>query len=48
MLDESPSEITMLGVEPKVDYWPKVTKRTPVTENIVYPGVGSELFHGEK
>jgi catechol 2,3-dioxygenase-like lactoylglutathione lyase family enzyme len=46
--DSSPSTITKEGPEPHFDKWPKVVKATPKKEWIVYPGAGSELFHGKK
>jgi len=48
MIDESPSQITQEGPEPRPEVWPKVTRPTPVSERVVYPGAGSELFHGKK
>lgn len=46
--DSAPSTITKEGSEPRLDKWPKVVKATPKKEWIVYPGAGSELFHGKK
>ncbi len=48
MKDVSPSETAREGPEPNWDRWPKVERRTQVRERIVYPGAGSELFHGTK
>ncbi|TAL23154.1 MAG: VOC family protein [Nitrospirae bacterium] len=48
MIDKSPSVITKEGSEPNPDKWPKVKRPTPVNERRVYPGAGSELFHGIK
>jgi len=48
MRDESPSKITLEGADPKLDFWPEVTKETLRSERVVYPGAGSELFHGKK
>ena len=48
MRDESPSKVTLEGVDPKLDFWSGVTKKTPEPERVVYPGAGSELFHGKK
>jgi len=48
MRDEAPSQITREGPEPQVDVWPEVERPTPPSERIVYPGAGSELFHGKK
>jgi catechol 2,3-dioxygenase-like lactoylglutathione lyase family enzyme len=46
--DSAPSPTTKEGSEPHYDKWPKVEKATPKKEWIVYPGAGSELFHGKK
>ena len=48
MKDSAPSAITQEGSEPQLDKWPSVTHFTSETEWIVYPGAGSELFHGIK
>lgn len=48
MRDTAPSKITLEGAEPSAGIWPKVTIPTPESERIVYPGAGSELFHGKK
>lgn len=48
MKDILPSEITQEGADPVLGVWPKVIKRTPENEWAVYPGAGSELFHGIK
>ena len=48
MKDSVPSAITQEGSEPKLDRWPSVKRYTPKNEWIVYPGAGSELFHGIK
>jgi len=48
MKDQSPSQVTLEGAEPNAEFWPKVKKRTPISERVVYPGAGSELFHGRK
>jgi catechol 2,3-dioxygenase-like lactoylglutathione lyase family enzyme len=48
MKDRAPSQITLEGVESQSSIWPKVTMPTPKSERIVYPGAGSELFHGKK
>jgi catechol 2,3-dioxygenase-like lactoylglutathione lyase family enzyme len=36
------------GAGPRPGIWPEVRKPTPRNEWIVYPGAGSELFHGKK
>lgn len=48
MRDQAVSRITQEGAEPRLEAWPKVTNRTPPSERVVYPGAGSELFHGKK
>jgi catechol 2,3-dioxygenase-like lactoylglutathione lyase family enzyme len=48
MRDRTPSRVTMEGAEPQVGTWPKVKRPTPASERVVYPGAGSELFHGRK
>lgn len=46
MADVQPSDVTREGAEPDPDQWPEVEKATPPEERAVYPGAGSELFHG--
>ena len=48
MRDRQPSAITREGAEPRRDVWPEVTQPTPPSARVVYPGAGSELFHGKK
>ncbi len=48
MADAVPSAVAKEGSEPLVDKWPPVPKHTPPKERKVYPGAGSELFHGVK
>ena len=48
MRDIKPSGITVEGPEPHFDKWPRVERPTPASERTVYPGAGSELFHGKK
>jgi len=48
MADSDPSAITREGPEPNYAKWPRVKQPTPKTERKVYPGAGSELFHGIK
>lgn len=48
MKDAALSETTQEGAEPQSGRWPEVTKPTPKAQRIVYPGAGSELFHGKK
>jgi catechol 2,3-dioxygenase-like lactoylglutathione lyase family enzyme len=48
MKDRAPSRVTLEGAEPHSEVWPGVERPTPVSERVVYPGAGSELFHGKK
>jgi len=48
MRDATPSPITQEGPEPNPKAWPAVANSTPKEKRKVYPGVGSELFHGIK
>jgi len=48
MEDSAPSRVTQEGAEPQPGKWPEVTRTTPETQRVVYPGAGSELFHGKK
>ncbi len=48
MRDRVPSSLTREGAEPRPDKWPAVKNPTPALERVVYPGAGSELFHGKK
>ncbi len=48
MRNRAPSTVTLEGAEPQMEAWPKVETATPASERVVYPGAGSELFHGKK
>ena len=48
MADRDRSPIAQEGTEPQAGKWPAVTKPTPKQERKIYPGAGSELFHGKK
>ena len=48
MRDVAPSQVTREGAEPQVGKWPQVERRASLAERVVYPGAGSELFHGKK
>ncbi len=48
MRDKVPSSLAREGAEPHPDKWPAVKNPTPPSERVVYPGAGSELFHGKK
>ncbi len=45
MGDRQPVKAALEGSEPQ-DMWPKVKHPTRPEERMVYPGAGSELFHG--
>jgi len=47
MKDKTPTQITLEGTEPQWDKWPEVKEATPANERQVFPGAGSELFHGK-
>jgi catechol 2,3-dioxygenase-like lactoylglutathione lyase family enzyme len=48
MADKAPSAITQEGPEPQPGHWPAVASPTPKGERSIYPGAGSEYFHGKK
>ncbi|MCK8602031.1 VOC family protein [Desulfoferrobacter suflitae] len=48
MKDASPSTVTKEGPQPQMQKWPQVGRPTPVQERKIYPGAGSELFHGKE
>lgn len=48
MEDSAPSQVTREGAEPQAGKWPDVQRPTPRAERVVYPGAGSELFHGKR
>ena len=48
MKDTVPSAVTREGPNPHPEKWLPVTVPTPKEERRVYPGAGSELFHGIK
>jgi catechol 2,3-dioxygenase-like lactoylglutathione lyase family enzyme len=48
MADKAPSEITKEGPEPQPGQWPAVASPTPKGDRSIYPGAGSEYFHGKK
>jgi catechol 2,3-dioxygenase-like lactoylglutathione lyase family enzyme len=47
MRDRVPVQAAGEGAEPRPETWPEVERPTPVSERVVYPGAGSELFHGK-
>ena len=48
MADKAPSEIPREGPQPQTGQWPAVARPTPKGDRTVYPGAGSEYFHGKK
>ena len=48
MADQEPTQTAQEGSEPQPNRWPPVSHPTPKQERKVYPGAGSELFHGKK
>lgn len=46
--DTAPSAVTREGSEPRADRWPQVDRPTAKSERKIYPGAGSELFHGQE
>jgi catechol 2,3-dioxygenase-like lactoylglutathione lyase family enzyme len=48
MADRQPTALAQEGPEPRFDQWPEVTNATPRSGRKIYPGAGSELFHGKK
>lgn len=48
MADSHPSDTTREGSEPQAAVWPAVPSATPKSERRIYPGAGSELYHGTK
>jgi len=48
MADRQPSAITTDGSEPQHGTWPEVRMPTPREHRKIYPGAGTELFHGVK
>ena len=48
IVDANPSPVTLEGSNPTPSIWPAVTAPTPKSLRTVYPGAGSELYHGKK
>jgi catechol 2,3-dioxygenase-like lactoylglutathione lyase family enzyme len=46
--DTAPSRVAQEGPESNTAIWPEVSAPTPEDRRKVYPGAGSELFHGIK
>jgi len=48
LADTAPSPVTQEGPEHQAAIWPELSTPTPKEKRRVYPGAGSELFHGIK
>lgn len=48
MGDIEPTALAKEGPEPQSGRWPDVTRPTPPAQRRIYPGAGSELYHGKK
>ena len=48
MGDKQPTVLAREGDKPQPDRWPAVEKPTPTSQRRIYPGAGTELFHGKK
>ena len=48
MGDIQPTKLALEGDKPQSGRWPEVEKPTPPSEQHIYPGAGTELFHGKK
>ena len=48
MADRDPSDVAREGANPVLGKWPTVKASTPKEQRKVYPGQGSEFFHGKK
>ena len=47
MLDAHPTDVASEGPNPDFGKWPEVAGPTSENERKVYPGIGSEYFHGK-
>lgn len=48
MADPEPTPLAKEGAEPRLERWPAAESTTPRAGRKIYPGAGSELFHGKK
>jgi len=48
LADTAPSQVSQEGPEPNTTIWPEPSAPTPKEKRRVFPGAGSELFHGIK
>ncbi len=48
MRDKNPTHLAAEGPDPQPGRWPETSRATPADQRRVFPGAGSELFHGMK
>lgn len=48
MIDREPTELALEGPDPVPGRWPEPKKEAMFEERTIYPGAGSEFFHGRK
>jgi len=48
MKDSAPAFTALEGADPKPGVWPDPASPIPVSDRQIFPGAGSELFHGKK
>ena len=48
LADHAPPAVRLEGPDPRPDRWPPVKEPTPLEQRKIYPGAGSEFFHGKK
>jgi catechol 2,3-dioxygenase-like lactoylglutathione lyase family enzyme len=48
LADRDPPAAALEGEAPRAGVWPAPARPTPAAERVVYPGAGSEYFHGRK
>ncbi len=48
MADREPTALAQEGPEPRFERWPAAASGTKKHARKIYPGAGSELFHGKK
>jgi len=47
-VDRHPGDVAAEGAAPQPGAWPEPGTAPPVPERVIYPGAGSEYFHGIK
>ncbi len=48
MADSGPSTVILEGSEQQAAFWPQVESTAPPEDRKIYPGAGTELFHGTR